>query len=174
LLIPLGHPSWGKLDQTLSNNTHAKCCAHTRRCMPTQCAACPHSECFAHTMSALPTQHAACRALAISVLLKDTARLEQERAAFANKRQVYKGFSREQLSNGAVQRTHSADSMDGPYSSAHASHNRQQVVLTLVPTMRTCCASCALPEQVLPCQPCSCDNMTVSPGRVHKAEADLL
>ncbi|KAA6422947.1 MAG: hypothetical protein FRX49_06936 [Trebouxia sp. A1-2] len=66
------------------------------------------------------------RALAISVLLKDTARLEQERAAFANKRQVYKGFSREQLSNGAVQRTHSADSMEGPYASANAAHNRQQ------------------------------------------------
>ncbi len=109
-------------------------------------------------MSALPTQRAACRALAISVLLKDTARLEQERAAFANKRQVYKGFSREQLSNGAVQRTHSADSMDGPYSSANASHSRQQVILTLVPTNNICCASCALPDQVLPCQPCSCDN----------------
>ncbi|KAL0033769.1 hypothetical protein WJX77_004657 [Trebouxia sp. C0004] len=66
------------------------------------------------------------RALAISALLKDTARLEQERAAFANKRQVYKGFSREQLSNGAVQRTHSADFMEGRYSSASALHSRQQ------------------------------------------------
>ena len=134
------------------------------RGLPTQCAACAHNEC-------LPTQCAACRALAISALLKDTARLEQERAAFANKRQVFKGFSREQLSNGAVQRTHSADSMDGPYSSANASHSRQQVILRLVPTMRTCCASCALPELV---SHALVRYWTVSPDRVHKAEADLL
>ena len=69
----------------------------------------------------------ACRAQAIAVLLKDSARLEQERAAFANKRQVYKGFSREQLSNGGLQRTHSADSMEGPYSSGNASYSRPQV-----------------------------------------------
>lgn len=66
------------------------------------------------------------RAQAIAVLLKDSGRLEQERAAFANKRQVYKGFSKEQLSNGIVSRTHSADSMDG-FSGATSSYNRQQV-----------------------------------------------
>ena len=69
---------------------------------------------------------AACRAQAIALLLKDSVRLEQERAAFASKRQVYKGFSREQLSNGIVQRTHSADSMEG-YPSGTSSYNRQQV-----------------------------------------------
>jgi len=132
----LGQLTWDEVEQALANNAYAKY--------------------LAHTMSALPTQCTACRALAISALLKDAARLEQERAAFANKRQVYKGFSREQLSNGAVQRTHSADSMDGPYSSANASHSRQQVILTLVPTKRTCYASCALLEQVLAYQPCSC------------------
>ena len=69
-----------------------------------------------------------CRAQAIAVLLKYSARLEQERAAFASKRQVYKGFSREQLSNGVVQRTHSADSMDG-FSFSTSSSKRQQVHL---------------------------------------------
>lgn len=39
--------------------------------------------------------------------------------------------------------------MEGPYASANAAHNRQQVILTLVPTNTTCCASCALP--VLAC-----------------------
>ena len=64
------------------------------------------------------------------MLLKDTARLEQERAAFASKRQVYKGFSREQLSNGVVPRTHSADSMEGfSFSGGNSSYNRQQVLL---------------------------------------------
>ncbi|KAL3150779.1 hypothetical protein ABBQ32_000547 [Trebouxia sp. C0010 RCD-2024] len=65
------------------------------------------------------------RAQAIAVLLKDSVRLEQERAAFANKRQVYKGFSKEQLSNGIVSRTHSADSMEG-FSGATSSYSRQQ------------------------------------------------
>ena len=61
------------------------------------------------------------------MLLKDTARLEQERAAFASKRQVYKGFSREQLSNEVVPRTHSADSMEG-FSAGNSSYSRQQVL----------------------------------------------
>lgn len=74
----------------------------------------------------LTTTCTCCRAQAIAVLLKDSARLDQERAAFANKRQVYKGFSKEQLSNGIVSRTHSADSMEG-FSGATSSHNRQQV-----------------------------------------------
>ena len=67
-----------------------------------------------------------CRAQAIAVLLKDSTRLEQERAAFASKRQVYKGFSREQLSNGVTPRTHSADSMEG-FSGGTSSYSRQQV-----------------------------------------------
>lgn len=57
-----------------------------------------------------------CRAQAISVLLKDTERLQQERTAFASKRQVYKGFSNEQMSKESLQRTHSADSMDRQFS----------------------------------------------------------
>lgn len=74
----------------------------------------------------LATTSTCCRAQAIAVLLKDSVRLEQERAAFANKRQVYKGFSKEQLSNGIVSRTHSADSMEG-FSGATSSYSRQQV-----------------------------------------------
>lgn len=57
-----------------------------------------------------------CRAQAISVLLKDSARLQQERTAFASKRKVYAGFSNEQLSKGSLQRTHSADSMERQFS----------------------------------------------------------
>lgn len=62
------------------------------------------------------------------MLLKDTARLEQERAAFASKRQVYKGFSREQLSSGVAPRTHSADSMES-FTGGTSSYSRQQVPL---------------------------------------------
>ena len=70
------------------------------------------------------------RAQAIAALLKDSARLQQERAAFANKRQVYKGFSRDQLSTGIVPRTHSADSMNGPFSfsTGKGSYGKQQVM----------------------------------------------
>ena len=80
-----------------------------------------------------------CRAQAIAVLLKDRARLEQERAAFASKRQVYKGFSREQLSSGVAPRTHSADSMES-FSGGTSSYNRQQVP-PLAPFAHCCLSS---------------------------------
>ena len=95
------------------------------RCRPRDI---PSASWFMYACGCLLTAAMDFRAQAIVALLKDSGRLQQERAAFASKRQVYKGFSREQLSGGGlVQRTHSADSMDG--FSGNNSYKRQQVCI---------------------------------------------